>query len=81
MDSMMKVSEYSAAGQGSGQQKRLNSADPGNMVPMEKYIAEIQKRDQKIGMLQKDLEEQARMFSKRIREEEKKAIDSMNFKN
>jgi len=38
------------------------------MVPMEKYIAEIQKRDQKIGMLQKDLEEQARMFSKRIRE-------------
>lgn len=68
MDSMMKVSEYSAAGQGSGQQKRSNSADPGNMVPMEKYIAEIQKRDQKIGMLQKDLEEQARMFSKRIRE-------------
>ena len=51
MDSMMKVSEYSAAGQGSGQQKRPNSADPGNMVPMEKYIAEIQKRDQKIGML------------------------------
>ena len=56
----MKVSEYSAAGQGSGQQKRPNPAEPGNMVPMEKYIAEIQKRDQKIGMLQKDLEEQAR---------------------
>jgi hypothetical protein len=50
------------------------------MVPMEKYIAEIQKRDQRIGMLQKDLEEQARMFSKRIREEEKKFIDAMNFK-
>jgi hypothetical protein len=77
---MMKVSEYSAAGQGSGQQKRPNSAEPGNMVPMEKYIAEIQKRDQRIGMLQKDLEEQARNFSIRIREEEKKLISAINFK-
>jgi hypothetical protein len=77
---MMKVSEYSAAGQGSWQQKRPNSADPGNMVPMEKYIAEIQKRDQRIGMLQKDLEEQARKCSNQIRQEEKKFIEAMNFK-
>lgn len=76
----MKVSEYSAAGQGSGQQKRPNSADLGNMVPMEKYIAEIQKRDQRIGMLQKDLEEQAKKFTNRIREEEKKVISALNFK-
>ena len=76
----MKVSEYSAGGQGSGQQKRPNSVDPGNMVPMEKYIAEIQKRDQRIGTLQKDLEEQARIFSNRIREEEKKLNSAINFK-
>ena len=76
----MKVSEYSAAGQGSGHQKRPNSADPGNLVPMDKYIAEIQKRDQRIGMLQKDLEEQARKLSNRIREEEKKVISAINFK-
>jgi hypothetical protein len=50
------------------------------MVPMEKYIAEIQKRDQKIGMLQKDFEEQARKFTSRIREEEKKVKEAMNFK-
>jgi hypothetical protein len=50
------------------------------MVPMEKYIGEIQKRDQKIGMLQKDLEEQARKFTNRIREEEKKVKEAMNFK-
>ena len=50
------------------------------MVPMDKYIAEIQKRDQRIGMLQKDLEEQARKLSNRIREEEKKVISAINFK-
>ena len=70
----MKVSEYSGGNAGGKKSGRPNSQDSGgSMVPFEKYIAEIQKRDQKIA----ELEDINRKLTQKLKEEEKKLTEAL----